>query len=73
MATLAGYRRGEQRRVPGFDMFTAVSGSHAIIANALSSLNVSSGATGRNREHEVDKHSRHDDIDDRQSGTKLSM
>ena len=43
------------------------------LANALSSLNVSSGVTGRNREHEVGKHSRYDDIDDRQSGTKMSM
>lgn len=43
------------------------------LANALSSLNVSSGVTGRNREHEVSKHSRYDDIDDRQSGTKMSM
>lgn len=30
MATLAGHRRGEQRRVPGFDMFPADSGSHAV-------------------------------------------
>lgn len=43
------------------------------LANALSTLNVSSGVTGRNREHEVGKHSRYDDIDDRQSGTKMSM
>lgn len=45
----------------------------ATLANTLSSLNVSSGAIGRNREHEVGKHSRYDDIDDRQSGTKMSM
>lgn len=43
------------------------------LASALYSLNVSSGVTGRNREHEVGKHSRYDDIDDRQSGTKMSM
>ena len=43
------------------------------LANALSSLNVSSGSSGYKREHEVGNRSRYDDIDDRQSGTRLTM
>lgn len=43
------------------------------LANALSSLNVSSGSSGHKREHEVGSRSRYDDIDDRQSGTSLYM
>lgn len=43
------------------------------LASALHSLNVSSGISGHKREHEVGNHSRYDDIDDRQSGTKLTM
>ena len=45
----------------------------AILANALSSLNVSSGISGHNLEHEVGHRTRYDDMDERQSGTKLSM
>ena len=37
------------------------------LANALSSLNVSSGSSGYKREHEVGNRSRYDDIDNRQS------
>lgn len=45
----------------------------ATLANALSSLNVRSGISGHSREHEVGNRMRYDDMDDRQSGTKLSM
>ena len=45
----------------------------ATLSNALSSLNVSSGISGHNWEHEVGHLTRYDDMDDRQSGTKLSM
>lgn len=43
------------------------------LASALYSLNVSSGVSGHKREHEVGNRTRYDDIDDRQSGTKLTM
>ena len=43
------------------------------LANALSSLNVSSGSSGYKREHEVGNRTRYDDIDNRQSGTRLTM
>lgn len=43
------------------------------LSSVLSSLNVNSAASGHKREHEVGKHTRYDDIDDRQSGTHLSM
>lgn len=43
------------------------------LSSVLSSLNVNSAASGHKREHEVGKHTRYDDIDDRQPDTKLSM
>ena len=43
------------------------------LSSVLSSLNVNSAASGHKREHEVGKHTRYDDIDDHQSGTKLTM
>jgi hypothetical protein len=43
------------------------------LANALSSLNVSSGSSAYKREYEVGNRTRYDDIDDRQSGTRLTM
>ena len=43
------------------------------LSSVLSSLNVNSAASGHKREHEVGKQTRYDNIDDRQSGTKLSM
>lgn len=43
------------------------------LSSVLSSLNVNSAASGHKREHEVGKHTHYDEIDDRQSGTKLSM
>lgn len=45
----------------------------ATLSNALFSLNVSSGISGHNREHEVGHRTRYDDMDDRQSGTRMSM
>ena len=43
------------------------------LANALSSLNVRSGVSGHNREHEVGHRTKYDDMDERQSGTRMSM
>ena len=43
------------------------------LSSVLSSLNANSTASGHKREHEVGKHTRYDDIDDRPSGTKLSI
>lgn len=43
------------------------------LSSVLSSLNTNSAASGHKREHEVGKHTRYDDIDERQSGTKLIM
>lgn len=43
------------------------------LSSVLSSHNVNSTASSHKREHEVGKHTRYDDIDDRQSGIKLSM
>lgn len=45
----------------------------ATLANALSSLNVRSGVSGHNREHEVGHRTKYDDMDERQSGTRMSM
>lgn len=43
------------------------------LSSVLSSLNVNSTASGHKRENEVGKHTRYDDIDDRQSGTNITM
>lgn len=43
------------------------------LSSVLSSLNVNSVASGHKREHEVGKHTRYNDIDDRQPGTKITM
>lgn len=43
------------------------------LSSVLSSLNVNSAASSYKREHEVGKNARYDDIDDCQSGTKLTM
>ena len=45
----------------------------ATLANALSSLNVRSGVSGHNRELEVGHRTKYDDMDERQSGTRMSM
>lgn len=43
------------------------------LLSALSSINIYSKTSGHNREYEVGKRSRYDDIDERQSGTNLSI
>ncbi len=43
------------------------------LSSVLSSLNVNSTASGHKREYEIGKHTRYDDIDDRQSSTMMSM
>lgn len=43
------------------------------LSSVLSSINVNSAASSHKREHEVGRYTIYDDIDDRQSGTKLTM